>query len=73
MFTRSNKYSKSKVQALSAKHFGVEMLGFKLIRYYLTGNHQGEDLEKIINVLPKEAISERLKFAIEDFELKMKE
>jgi hypothetical protein len=53
---------------LSRKSFGNEVLGFKLLRYYLTGRPDGEELENILKVLPHAVILERLAFGKTDFD-----
>jgi glutamyl-tRNA synthetase len=63
-------YSASVIKGLSTDCFGSEheFLGFKLLRYYLSGCRDGEELEKIMTVLPKHILVERLTFGKFDFE-----
>ncbi len=63
-------YRASVIKALSVECFGLtnEFVGFKLLRYYLSGCRDGEELEKIMNVLPKHILVERLSFGKADFE-----
>lgn len=63
-------YRANVIKALSVECFGPsnEFLGFKLLRYYLSGSRDGEELEKIISVLPTHILIERLNFGKMDFE-----
>jgi hypothetical protein len=64
------RYSAEKIKEFSHNAFGHDVLGFKLLRYYLTGRADGEELEQILRVLPHGIITQRLTFAKSDFEIR---
>lgn len=62
------RFSAEKIRQMSNKAFGHDVLGFKLLRFYLTGRPDGEELELILKVLPYSVITQRLSTAKSDFE-----
>jgi len=66
----ASNYNLEKLQAINAKYFPSKVVNnfcFPVIRYYLTGKNEGEELEKLMKTIPISFIKERLKFGNKDF------